>query len=277
MTPKTVKSSVRSPLPSYYNPPVEEVVCGLRFEPVSELKVPHIGLLWEKLRKDYPQIQHAAPISSEQGILIDESTGGPLPRIWFIGAEDDQLIQLQGDRFYFNWRRRLDQYPRYATILQKFIAAKSCLDSCLDELRLGKLKPIEFELTYINHIPKGQGWETTDDLEFVFRDFNWQTRKGRFLPKPANYAWQVRFAFPEEQGSLSAKLSQGKRKTDGTPVLVLEMAARGMPNDSSHDGMKHWLDLAHEWIVRGFADLTTDEIQNSIWKREDGHTRHATK
>ena len=31
--------------------------------------------------------------------------------------------------------------------------------------------------------------------------------------------------------------------------------------------MWNWFDLAHEWIVRGFADLTTEKIQQNIWRR----------
>jgi len=27
--------------------------------------------------------------------------------------------------------------------------------------------------------------------------------------------------------------------------------------------------LAHEWIVRGFADLTSSEVQKAYWERED--------
>jgi len=32
--------------------------------------------------------------------------------------------------------------------------------------------------------------------------------------------------------------------------------------------MRNWFDLAHEWIVRGFTDLTEKEMQETIWKRE---------
>ncbi|GAG78987.1 unnamed protein product, partial [marine sediment metagenome] len=45
-------------LPSYKNPPVNEVVCGLRFDTPDKLRIPHIGFLWDKFRADYPIIQH---------------------------------------------------------------------------------------------------------------------------------------------------------------------------------------------------------------------------
>ena len=55
---------IQDDLPSYRNPPMNEVVCGLRFKSPSKLKIPHIGLLWNKFRSDYPVIQHVPPIVS---------------------------------------------------------------------------------------------------------------------------------------------------------------------------------------------------------------------
>ena len=34
------------------------------------------------------------------------------------------------------------------------------------------------------------------------------------------------------------------------------------------NAIHEWYDVAHEWIVRGFTDLTTPEIQR-VWERED--------
>src|SRR5258707_9734421 len=103
--------NLATPLPSYKNPPVDEVVCGFKFDPLSQLKVAHIGLLWERFRGEFPNVQHAAPISNDGSILVDETTGIPLPRVWFISKADNELIQFQPDRLYYNWRHRGDNYP----------------------------------------------------------------------------------------------------------------------------------------------------------------------
>ena len=263
----TSKQSV-DPLPSYKQPPVNEVVCGLRFEPLHELKVPHIGLLWERFRNEYPTVQHAIPIATDASLLTDETTGMPLPRIWFISERENELIQFQSDRFYYNWRQRGDQYPRYPSIIENFEKAKTQLDAFADELRLGPIKPLECEFTYINHIPTGQGWESIDDISKVIRDFTWQKEKHQFLPHPANVAWQVRFQLPDGKGWLNVKLNQGTRKVDSVPGLVLELSARSIGEERTATAIRSWFDMAHEWIVRGFTDLTAKEIQKTIWKRE---------
>jgi len=263
----TTKTS-GDPLPSYKNPPVDEVVCGFRFEPLRDLKVPHIGLLWEKFRSEYPTTQHAVPIAIDNSLAIDEATGIPLPRIWFISKADNELIQFQSDRFYYNWRHRGDDYPRYPSIVKKFEKAKSCLDAFTKELQLATIKPVECELTYINHIPAGQGWESIDDLPKVIGDFTWQKEKHHFLPNPANVAWQVRFELPEGKGWLNVKLNQAMRKVDSVPSLILELTAKGLGEEKTEKAMYNWFDLAHEWIVRGFTDLTERELQQTFWKRE---------
>ena len=255
-------------LPSYQCPPVDEVVCGFRFEPLRGLKIPHIGLLWEKFRNEYPTVQHAVPIAADTSFPVDEATGIPLPRVWFISKAENELIQFQLDRFYYNWRHRGDRYPRYPSIVKKFDRAKSHLDAFTAELKIDPIKPLECELTYINHIPAGQGWEKLDDLPKVISDLTWQNKKHHFLPNPTNVAWQVKFELPESKGWLNVKLNQGTRKIDGVASVILELTAKGFGEDKTEKAMHNWFDLAHEWIVRGFTDLTAKEIQESFWKRE---------
>lgn len=253
-------------LPSYKKPPVNEVVCGMRFQPLDKLRVPHIGLLWDKFRADYPIIEHAPPISSPKGeLLIDKVTGLPLPRIWFINKTGDQLIQFQFDRFYFNWRHRGQDYPRYNHIRNNYDSVRNTITKFFSEFNLGEIEPIEFELTYINHIPKGQIWDTMNDLPRIFSDFKWKKTQKLFLPIPEKLAWNIEFALPEHNGHLIVNLKQAIRTVDKAPLLVFELKAQGIGEKES---VREWFDLAHEWIVRGFTDLTTPEIQK-IWEREE--------
>jgi uncharacterized protein (TIGR04255 family) len=269
MTHPSKSSFLSGTLPSYKNPPVNEVVCGMRFQVPDKLRIPHIGFLWDKFRADYPIVQHAPPIASVKGeISVDEATGIPLPRVWFINKSDDQLVQFQFDRFYFNWRRRQSDYPRYDHVIRNFERALNTLVSFFGEFELGELKPIEYELSYINHIPKGQGWNTIDDLPGIFPDFVWKQTKTRFLPNPEKVAWQTEFPLQEKKGYLIVNLKQATRTEDKVPLLVLELKTRRIGESRSKEAIREWFDLAHEWIVRGFTDLTTPEIQK-IWERED--------
>ena len=255
-------------LPSYKNPPVNEVVCGMQFHASTKLRIPHIGSLWGKFRTNYPLIQHAPPIASVKGgILLDEATGMPLPRVWFINTSEDQLVQFQTDRFYFNWRRRQHDYPRYGYVIENFESIRNTIEKFFIEFELGELSPIEYELSYINHIPRGQGWDTINDLPSIFSDFVWKQTSERFLPNPEKIAWQTEFTLPEKKGHLIVNLKQATRAEDKTPLLVFELKVRGIGETTCREATREWFDLARKWIVRGFTDLTTPEVQK-IWEQE---------
>ena len=52
------------------------------------------------------------------------------------------------------------------------------------------------------------------------------------------------------------------------PVWLMNLSARGIPLGPGVGGAFDFFDLAREWIVRGFADLTTRAMHRS-WKRKD--------
>lgn len=113
-------------LPEYDNPPITEVVCGVLFKPVVNLLVPHIGLLWEKFKAEYPLCKEVAPLTpmieqfeTAQGLGFEITEIPPLPRIWFLQTNDNGIIQIQRDRLLYNWRkiRMDDEYPRYHKVL----------------------------------------------------------------------------------------------------------------------------------------------------------------
>ena len=177
-------------------------------------------------------------------------------------------MQFQIDRFYFNWRRRQSDYPRYDHVINNFENVLNTIVNFFSEFELGGLKPIEYELSYINHIPKGQGWDTIDDLPRIFSDFVWTQTKERFLPNPEKVAWQTEFSLPEKKGHLIINLKQATRTEDKVILLVLELKTRGIGESANKEAIREWFDLAREWIVRGFNDLTTPEI-HKIWEREE--------
>jgi uncharacterized protein (TIGR04255 family) len=153
-------------------------------------------------------------------------------------------------------------------VIENFEKAIQEVKTFFGELGLGEFKPVACELSYINHIPKGQGWSTPADIQRVFRDFGWNKNPGRFLPHPSKISWQIEFPLPENKGNLTVTLKQGTRTEDKTSLFILELMARGMAASTSDQAIREWFDLAHEWIVLGFADLTTPEVQKEIWGRE---------
>ena len=266
-----------SALPDYDNPPVNEVVFGIQFNKLNSIKAPDTGILWEKLgRKEYPECKEMPPLPhlierfdtpsvQQQTITVEEFSHPPLPRLFFINETQKHLIQVQQDRLLLNWRKRKsgDRYPRYVELYPKFIKSWKLFNSFIDELKLGAVKPDQYELTYVNHIPRGEGWINLSDIEKVFPEF--QCRVGdRFLPEPESTSWRKIYRLPSDSGRLYVSLRLAVSRESKDRIMILDLTARGFKANN----MNAWFDIAHEWIVRGFADLTSESIQNSIWKKK---------
>ncbi len=194
----------------------------------------------------------------------------PLPRVWFTQESGKGLIQIQRDRFLQNWMKagEEDPYPRYRTVIGMFRERLSRFQEFLNEAQLGIIEPLQYEMTYVNHIPQGDGWETMQDIGEVFPDFAWRVNEQRFLSVAEGVNWRTSFALPNHSGRLHVTIRNAKRRDDNRPILLFDLTARGIGKDMSPEAMWSWFDLAHEWIVCGFADLTHQEVQKNIWRKK---------
>jgi uncharacterized protein (TIGR04255 family) len=265
-----------SALPDYDNPPVNEVAFGIQFNKLKNLKAPHTGILWEKLGRDtYPECEERPPIAHiiesfgdtnpQVPSITIEGFVPPLPRLFFVNLNKNHLVQIQQDRFHQNWRKleSEDKYPRYVKLYPKFIKSWDLFNSFVKELDLGTIEPNQYELTYVNHIHRGEGWVNLSDVENVFPEFQCKTGV-RFLPEPENISWRKIYRLPNDSGRLHVSLRLATSRESNDRMMVLDLTARGfIPNK-----MDAWFDMAHEWIVKGFSDLTGQSIQDSIWKRK---------
>jgi len=259
----------KSSFPEYTRPPVIEVAYGVKFSPLKDWKLPHIGVYWQRVARDFPRCEHAPPIG--EPLVIEANVGAPLPRVWLINDSDDRLIQLQPGRFLFNWRQRTNagRYPSYRKLSKEFFKYFRQFSEFVNEYDLGDIENVNFELTYINHVPEVDGWRLPDQLGRVIRQLTWNESSYRFLPQPFGVNWQARFRFGQNLGELVVRLNSVKRVQDDKSMLVLEMVTRGQPGGDEGEDMEKWFSGAHEWIVRGFEDLTSEEAQRDLWGKHE--------
>lgn len=265
-------------LPEYARPPVIEVVCGVRFAAIEQFKAIHLGLLWERLRNDFPNVEEQPPlaISIEQlempSAQIQEFqfvTQPPLPRVWFLDQQGNGIIQVQRDTFLHNWRKLKpeDRYPRFQNVVASFKTHLELFAAFIEEQGLGTITPIQCELTYVNHIPEGLLWSRDKSLGELFPDFAWRSIPDRFLPNYEAVNWRTVFRLPDRQGRLHVTKQLAFLQPSGEPIVALELKARGIGGNALIGEIWPWFELAHEWIVRGFTDLTSVKAQSELWGR----------
>ncbi|MGB2819525.1 MAG: TIGR04255 family protein [Phycisphaerae bacterium] len=255
-------------LPDFGDPPVAEVVFGARFTTPEKLRVFHIGRYRDLIKGDFPEFQEQPPLPprEEPGVHLIQGPP-PVPRCWFVDKSGTKLIQLQTDRFIHNWRKITggEEYPRYESIRDEFLRRWEQFLGFLEGEGLTKPTMIECELTYVNHIPKGTCWSDPAETAALFTFLSAGPGPG-FLPSPESVACTLRYRLGDDRGYLHVSLGPAVRMQDQVEILRLDLTARGSTKATESGSMLEWFDLAREWIVRGFAALTSEKA-HLCWKR----------
>jgi uncharacterized protein (TIGR04255 family) len=264
--------------PNFTRPPLVEVVCGILFGQIP-IQTPHIGLLWQKFQPEYPLCQEFSPLAPviEQfeekttEVEVTLSNLPPLPRVWFLHENDKEIIQIQKDRFIYNWKQNSpeENYPKHEKIFLNFRENLNKLVLFLEESHLGSIIPLQYEITYINHLPQGEAWQTLKDLGQIFPDFNWQTGKSRLMSTAESISWKTSFLLPDKMGRLHVTIRSAKRSQDNHPLILLELTARGIGKATSVDmDMDNWFNTSHQKILAAFTELTSEDAQVKLWGRK---------
>jgi uncharacterized protein (TIGR04255 family) len=268
-------------LPDFANPPVVEVAVAVGFQPLAGLRVVDLGGLWERYQADFPNVVEQPPIEMTterfDGLGAPPSmsfalmAAPPIPRLWFLNGDESQLIQVQNNWFARNWRKMPTggDYPRYPTIRDRF---RDDLSTFLDYIRAGKLgefKPTQCEITFINHIADygGQRQELSEILNLLK-----PLDVSGFLPSPESVGLNAQFLIAGDgvpAGRLHLRAEPAVRRSDGSPITVLTITARGVPIGEGVEGVMGFLELGHTWVVRGFECITTDRMHKLWGKTND--------
>jgi uncharacterized protein (TIGR04255 family) len=265
-------------LPVFGNPPVVEVALSVMFEPLPAYRAAHAGLLGLAyggfpVIEEHPELDlpieepgrpQAPPVPKLAFLQV------PKVRTWFRTEAGTQLIQVQHNRFAYNWRRgeTSEPYPRYSAVRAQFDDAFGRFRAFVVEHRLGTVMPVQAEVTYVNHIAGEHGHHSkVADLMQLWRG----APSGRFLPELEDARLLVQYSIPDAAGNflgrLSANLQPGYVRATAAQILSLTLTARGRPLTPDIDGAFGFLDIGHEWIVRGFAEITTPEM-HQLWERK---------
>lgn len=265
-------------LPDFDRPPVIEVVFAVAIDPLP-LSVMDLSVFaLERFGGEFPIRQEQPPLRMTResfdspipqlGPSLALLAGQPPVRLWLQSADQTRLIQLQRDYLAANWQKAggARPYPRYESV-ESFFSDTWDTTAEFAHTKGTALNPVQCELTYINQIEPGEMWSRHGQLSRVLRLV---ADPVEFLPEPEDGQLAVRYRMQHEGrdvGRLYVNGVSAFRPADMTPVIQLTMTARGAPLAPGKDGMISFFRLAHEWIVRGFAAVTTDAAQANLWGR----------
>ncbi|MGH9281404.1 MAG: TIGR04255 family protein [Acidimicrobiales bacterium] len=269
----------------FAKPPVAELALAAHFEPLTELMVPHLGALWAKWSARFPRIEEhpelprvppELPQMRPVGFRIELVQDVPHPRLWFLNDHGGELVQFQRDRLVHNWRRMTEEepYPHYESLRPAFESDLRDLASFLDDQGLPPILPVQCELTYMNPIPS-EDLGPNAPLSALIGP--WTDRySDDFLPPAEQVAFRARYQITDGGGAWAGRLHvsaepmlrQEEVKEAPGEVVMLQLFARGRPLGEGIEGILAFLDLGHDWIVNGFASITTRGMHER-WGRSD--------
>lgn len=260
-----MKSKTQSAI-RYQNPPINEIVCGILFDSITGLQTGQIGTLWQKFKPDFSNTQDQPPIAIVPKEGLNNQTKLPPLRVWFVHKEENEIIQVQFNRFLHNWRRTRpdDEYPGYESVIENFQEYLSRFEEFLAEENLENLVATQYELTYIDHILQNEGWETFNDLERVLPSFTSLKSENLLSADIREIDWQVVFGLPGDFGQLQLSIRSARRRLDNRPLLRIGFTAL---SNQAYEPMREWFDSTHEVIIELFSNLIGEDIQKQFWGR----------
>jgi len=265
----------------YDRPPVVETVLGVQFDRLKACKNAHLGAYWGTLDKTlWPTVHEVAPMRPQferfgEGAnwgkaLSFQFTHDTSLRLQIRNANNDRMIQLQNDRFHFNWLRTKPElaYPSYDNVRLQFDQEFARFNDFAASVGLDNIVPNQWEVTYVNHIPRGTVWSTPADWDF-FKLLDKPTSIPNLLQEESfNGEWH--FVIPPQQGRLHIRWEHQLLKETNQEQIRLTLTARGPFSESVPD-VDSGLNLGRMTIVRAFCNLTSSEA-NQYWglKNADG-------
>lgn len=260
--------------PSFRKPPVVETALSIQFDELRSFRTTDFGTYYLTVKDKFPvvveqtRIDHVIEsfpaVRRVPGLRIEPVAPRP-NRMWFRDAADGcAMLQLQPDRFVFNWcRKEGREYPRYATNQPKLFEQFNRFCEFVALHNLGKVKPNLCEVTYVNHIRPMPNESATQCFAAVFAGIDWKSSDGWLTQSPDVAVLNRVYTIGNQKGRLYAEAGIASDKETGE-FVELKITARVL--HKAGEDLRENLDMAHRWVVKSFASLTEEQARKDRWE-----------
>jgi uncharacterized protein (TIGR04255 family) len=259
----------------FRSPPIDEVLIAVAFAPVPKFQAMSAAELWQESKSQYPQMEERPPVIQTLERFDNPSDPQMIEfptdyrRYWLLSADGTRLMQLQRDFFAVNWRKQTgdEVYPGFeGSVRPMFEEGWSRLVAHIANGLQGEVVPLQCEVTYINMIPKGEGWTDFGGLSGVISPWSGKLNCDS-LPHPERVALSVTFLRPDVKGRVAVAVNPGTRKRDDRDIIRIAITSRVLLDGVSPADLLGHIDGAHDWAGRAFAGMADPEIMR-LWGAE---------
>jgi len=261
---------------SFRYPPVVETALSVQFDELTNFRTTHFGKYHTSISDRFPVTQDKNRLEPVREFFpiglrpqlpplhFAKAALGEPQRVWYQEAVNEGvMLQLQPDRFIFNWRKKENEaYPRYETNKPRLLEEYERFCTFVRDEQLGEVQPNLCEVTYVNHVLPDTSELPTECMASIFTGLDWISSDGWLNQPPAVVTFNRVFEIDNQKGRLYIETSIANSETKGDFIL-LKITAR--VNHKEEDDLTANLDLAHEWVVKSFVSVTDRQVRHERW------------
>lgn len=265
-------------LPGFDAPPVIETLLSVQFVPLQHYSNAHAGWFWKNyLGSDWDAISEVPRINDQferfesdkkwaPASVVTIRTGPSAERHQITRSDGERMIQIQDSRFIYNWKKVEGGYPSFGTLLPEFKDHYSVFQKFAKDAGNEDLQPNQWEVTYVNHLIKGEVWESPADWPHLFP---WLTPPAINVMEQSfdsiQHDWHL--IIGENHGRLSVSLKHVRLgSVDGPEALSLQLTARGPIDLEKGINLETGFEIGHTSIVLSFDAMTSTDA-HKLWKK----------
>jgi uncharacterized protein (TIGR04255 family) len=235
----------------YRKPPVSEAVCEFRFEPSSTWDLTIPGLIYDRIKQDFPKRKLAkavefSVVAGPEGIAQQSMT---TDRMQFLREDEKALIQVDRDLLAIN---HLKPYPTWETFLPLIRQGFEAYIQVTNPRAIHRIG-----LRYINRIEiPGKRAELQDYLEL-------RPSIGPDLPQDFGpFLVKVGIPYSEGQDILSLQSASAIPHVLETIPVVLDLDYYlAVPGRVPLEDAFSWIETAHTRVEEAFEACITDRLR----------------
>jgi uncharacterized protein (TIGR04255 family) len=245
------------------------VSLSIQFDELLDFRAIHFGEYYAKIQnrfpttEDKPRLEHVVesfPVRPRVTGLRFSPT--KLGRVCYLDVSGEEIVQLQPDRFAFNWSRGEGAYPRYETNHPTLFTEFEGFCDFVDKSKLGPVKPNLCEITYINNIVPHPDESVSECFAAVFSGVSWEF-SNEWLDPPELMTLNRVFMIDENRGRLYAEAFVSR--DEERDFITFKLTARVLHREE--DDLQENMQLAHRWVVGGFVCLTQTSAREGRWEQ----------
>ncbi len=259
-------------LPDYSDPPLDEVVLGIQFSPVSRYGSIHAVKVWKLFSDEYPSVQEhpildpqfetfgGANVQAGPQFVFGESSVGS--RIWFLSEDENHVVQFQPDRFILNWRRRpnVQPYPHFEGLAEAYLSNIRKLEEFFSNEFEYRMDINQAEVSYINIIPVERFSQIGEWFQF------WDSDGFELEGLSASFSEVIRNANDKPFARLHHQLQSVLTADGKQKAYRLSLSYKGKPAGNDVTSAMDFLKAGREAIVLRFGQMTTARAQDNWGK-----------